>query len=402
MTVGLGPRPLDGLRILDLTTVVMGPYASSILADMGADVIKLESPGGDILRQVGPSRSGEAGGMFLHANRGKRGIVLDLKSEEGRATALQLIADVDVLFYNLRPSAMERLGLSYEAVAAQNPGIIYVGAFGFGRDGRYADLPAYDDLIQGLAAIPALLAEAGDGTPRYVPVNIADRIVGLHAAIAILGAVHFRDRTGLGQRVDVPMFETMASMVLADHMAGLSYTPPLDAGGYRRLLTKERRPFRTADGHLCVVLYTDQHWRRFLEIAGRDDLTSDPRFVNHAARIKHADEIARELATILATRSTRAWQDVLGKADIPNAVMHTIESLMQDGHLEDVGFFIHSLHPSEGPVIEMAPPSRWSLSQPRASRPAPRLGEHTSEIATELGNARREPNDVEHQPIRSF
>ncbi len=200
---GLGPRPLDGLRILDLTTVVMGPYASSILADMGADVIKLESPGGDILRQVGPSRSGEAGGMFLHANRGKRGIVLDLKSEEGRATALQLIADVDVLFYNLRPSAMERLGLSYEAVAAQNPGIIYVGAFGFGRDGRYADLPAYDDLIQGLAAIPALLAEAGDGTPRYVPVNIADRIVGLHAAIAILGAVHFRDRTGLGQRVDV-------------------------------------------------------------------------------------------------------------------------------------------------------------------------------------------------------
>lgn len=382
------PRPLDGLRILDLTSVVMGPYASSILADMGADVIKVESPEGDILRQVGPSRSGAAGGMFLHANRGKRGIVLDLKSKEGRAAALKLVETVDVLFYNLRPSAMERLGLTYEAVAERNPAIIYVGAFGFGRDGRYADQPAYDDLIQGLAAIPALLAQAGDGTPRYVPVNIADRIVGLHAAIAILGAVHFRSRTGLGQSIDVPMFETMASMVLADHMAGLSYDPPLDAGGYRRLLTPERRPYRTADGHLCVVIYTDQHWQRFLKIAGRDDLVGDPRFATHATRLFHIEEITREVAAILATRETAAWQEVLGKADIPNAVMHTIETLVEDGHLQDVGFFTPSMHPSEGRVTEMTPASRWSISQPQASRPAPALGEHNAEVAAEMEQAK--------------
>lgn len=382
------PRPLDGLRILDLTSVVMGPYASSILADMGADVIKLESPEGDILRQVGPSRSGAAGGMFLHANRGKRSIVLDLKSPEGRAAALGIVETVDVLFYNLRPSAMARLGLTYEAVCARNPAIIYVGAFGFGRGGRYADQPAYDDLIQGMAAIPALLAQAGDGTPRYVPVNIADRIVGLHAAIAILGAVHFRSRTGLGQSIDVPMFETMASMVLADHMAGLSYDPPLDAGGYRRLLTPERRPYRTADGHLCVVIYTDQHWQRFLKIAGREDLAGDQRFATHGGRLRHIEDVTREVAAILATRATADWQELLRRADIPNAVMHTIESLMEDGHLRDVGFFTPALHPSEGRVTEMTHPTRWSVSQPSPSRPAPALGEHTAEVAAEIEKTR--------------
>lgn len=380
-----GGGPLAGVRILDLTSVLMGPYATSILGDMGADVIKLESPDGDIIRQVGPSRGGGMGGMFMHANRSKRSIVVDLKAPAGRDIALRLAATADVLVYNVRPQAMERLGLGYEALAAVRPGLIYVGTFGFGQEGRYAARPAYDDLIQGLATIPSLIAEAGDGTPRYVPVNIADRVVGLHAATAILGALRHRDRTGAGQRIDVPMFETMASFVLGDHLGGLSYEPPLDQGGYPRLLARDRRPYRTADGHLCVVIYTDSHWRRFLELAGRAEWLGDPRFASHASRTRHIAEITEQVAAIFLTRSTAEWEALLGAADIPHAPMHTLESIMDDPHLADVGFFTPVEHPSEGTMRMMQVPSRWSASQPVPSRPAPGFGEHTRDILGDIG-----------------
>ena len=382
--------PLNGVRVVDMTSVLMGPYATSILGDMGADVIKLESPDGDLIRQVGPSRSGAMGGMFMHANRSKRSIVVDLKSPAGRNVALNLARTADVLVYNLRPQAMERLGLGYEAVAGVSADIIYVGTFGFGQDGPYAARPAYDDLVQGLCAVPALMAGAGDGTPRYVPINIADRIVGLHALTAILAALRHRDRTGEGQRIDVPMFETMASFVLGDHLGGLSYEPPLDGGGYARLLAPDRRPFRTADGYLCVVIYTDRHWRRFIDIAGREDWRDDPRFASHASRTRHMAEIMKSVSAILLERPTSEWERLLGEADIPHARMHTLASLVNDPHLTEVGFFATSSHPSEGPVRSLRVASQWSVTQPRPERAAPRLGEHSRQVLAEAGYAEAE------------
>ncbi|UZF91774.1 CaiB/BaiF CoA transferase family protein [Bosea sp. NBC_00550] len=382
--------PLAGIRVLDMTSVLMGPYATSILGDMGADIIKLEAPEGDLIRQVGPSRSGAMGGMFMHANRSKRSIVVDLKKPAGRDVALDLARTADVLVYNLRPQAMERLGLGYEAVAKARADIIYVGTFGFGQDGPYAAKPAYDDLVQGLCAVPALIADAGDGTPRYAPINIADRVVGLHALAVILAALRHRDRTGQGQRIDVPMFETMASFVLGDHLGGLSYDPPLDDGGYARLLAPDRRPFRTADGYLCAVIYTDRHWQRFIDIAGRDDWRGDPRFASHASRTRNMAGIMTSVAAIFLTRSTAEWERLLGEADIPHARMHTLDSLLSDPHLVEVGFFPTSEHPSEGPVRTMRVASQWSASQPEPEKPAPRLGEHSREVLAEAGYSAEE------------
>lgn len=377
--------PLDGLRILDLTSVLMGPYATSILGDMGADVIKLESPQGDMTRHVGPSRSGAMGGMFMHANRSKRSIVVDLKSRDGLQVALRLAEKSDILIYNVRPQAMARLGLGYDDVAAVNPGIIYVGAFGFGQDGPYAARPAYDDLIQGISTVPHLLAETGDGTPRYVSVNIADRIVGLHVVNAVLAAVRHRDKTGRGQKIDVPMFETMASFVLGDHLGGLSYRPPLDQGGYARLLARNRKPYRTADGYLCVLLYTDKHWRDFFTMSGYAAKLDDPRFATHSNRLAHIDAIYLEVAKVMRERTSADWAEMLLACDIPHTPAHTLTSIMDDPHLNAVGFFQPIEHPSEGPVVSMRVASTWSESQPTPTRPAPLLGEHTREILAEIG-----------------
>ena len=376
--------PLDGIRILDLTSVLMGPYATTLLGDMGADVIKLENLDGDIIRKVGPGRSDEMGGMFFHANRSKRSLAVDLKTEAGLDIALRLAKTADALIYNIRPLAMARLGLDYETLASINPRLVYVGTFGFGQDGPYADNPAYDDLIQGASGVSALLAQTTDGAPRYVPVNIADRIVGLHAVNALLAALHYREQTGKGQRIDIPMFETMASFVLGDHLGGLSFQPALDSGGYARLLAPTRRPFKTADGYLCVVLYTDAHWQRFLAIAAAQ-VANPALYADRASRMQNIDRINADLAAIFRLRTTSDWQNELKKADIPHALLHDLSTIMNDSHLRAVEFFQTVIHPSEGPMITMKVPSRWSESQPEPQRLAPRLGEHCVEILSEIG-----------------
>jgi len=378
-------RPLDGVRILDMTSVLMGPYATSVLSDMGAEVIKVEPVSGDILRHAGASRGGSMGGIFLHSNIGKRSVAIDLKRKAGLQALLRIARTCDVLFYNVRPKAMERLGLGYEDVAAINPGILYVGAFGFGQDGPYADRAAYDDLIQAASGIPMLLAEASGEAPAYVPLNIADRIVGLHAAIAILGGLRHRDRTGQGQRIDVPMFETMASFVLGDHMGGLSFNPPLDRGGYRRLLSRGRRPFSTADGYLCVVIYTNQHWNRFKQIVGHAEALANPNYETFAGRQANVDEVNECLASIFATRTTAEWVQLLEAADIPCTPLNSIVSLMDDVHLKAVGFFKRDQHSVEGEITTMRVPSLWSASQPEHSGPAPILGEDTGQVLREIG-----------------
>ncbi|HEX6959935.1 MAG TPA: CoA transferase [Ferrovibrio sp.] len=378
--------PLKGVRVVDLTTVLMGPYATVMLGDMGADVIKIEPPQGDLIRGIGPGRHADMGSIFLHANRSKRSIVLDLKKPAGRAALLRLARSADVLFYNVRPQAMERLGLSYDEVRKVNPNIIYAGVFGYGQDGPYAARPAYDDLIQGASCLPTLYKLAGGHEPRYVPLTMADRVVGITALSNILAALYHRQRTGEGQRIDIPMFETMTQFVLGDHMGGKSFEPPLGDAGYARLLAPARRPYRTSDGYICVLIYNDKQWRSFFNAIGQPEkLDQDPRFSDLAVRTRHINELYNEIAEIFAGRPTEEWLRLLLDADIPSMPMHDLDSIFDDPHLTATEFFRLSVHPTEGVLRSMRFPATWSQSQPEPTRPTPRLGEHSREVLREAG-----------------
>jgi crotonobetainyl-CoA:carnitine CoA-transferase CaiB-like acyl-CoA transferase len=377
--------PLEGVKVIDMTTVLMGPYATQTLGDYGADVIKVESLEGDVTRLIGPARHPGMGPVFLNANRNKRSIALDLKKPAGREAVLRLIASADVLIYNVRPQAMARLQLGYDNVSKVNPRLIYAGVFGFGQDGPYAAKPAYDDLIQGATALPALMAQTGDGVPRYVPNALVDRIVGLAAVGAICASLVHRDRTGQGQRVDIPMFETMAGFVMGDHMGGLTYQPPLDRGGYARHLARDRRPYKTADGHICVIVYNDKQWTSFFNATGRDDLRHNPLFATFAGRAANIDTVYAELARIFATKTTAEWIDILNAADIPVMPMHDLESLLQDPHLVATNFFPVVDHPSEGKIRSMNVSARWSETPAETVRLAPHLNEHGVEILRQAG-----------------
>jgi crotonobetainyl-CoA:carnitine CoA-transferase CaiB-like acyl-CoA transferase len=382
--------PLQVIKVLDMTTVLMGPYATQMLGDYGADVIKVESLEGDVTRLIGPSRHPGMGPVFLNTNRSKRSICLDLKKPAGREAVLRLIKSADVLVYNVRPQAMARLNLGYDIVAEINPRLIYAGVFGFGQDGPYAAKPAYDDLIQGATGLPALMAQTGDGTPRYVPNALVDRIVGLTAVGAICASLVDRERTGRGQRVDIPMFETMAAFVMGDHMGGLTYEPPLDKGGYARHLSRDRRPYKTSDGYLSVIVYNDKQWESFFKATGRDDLRSDPRFATFAARAVNIDLVYGELARIFETRSTAEWIELLNKADIPVMPMHDLQGILNDEHLVATGFFPVVQHPTEGPIRNMKVSANWSETKAEPVRLAPRLNEHGAEILLEAGFSRED------------
>ena len=377
--------PLQGVKIIDMTSVLMGPYATQMLGDYGADVIKVESPEGDITRLIGPARDGDMGPLFLNCNRSKRSIVLDLKKPAGRDALLKLAASADVLVYNVRPQAMARLKLGYNDVAAINPRIVYAGLFGFGQDGPYAAKPAYDDLLQGSSGLSHLIARANDGAPRYVPTALADRVVGLTAVGAILASIVHRDRTGKGQRVDVPMFETMAGFVLGDHLGGLTYDPPLDQGGYPRHLAKDRRPYETADGFISVIVYNDKQWKNFFDAIDRDDLRNDPRFATFHGRLANIDHVYGELGRIIKTRTTAEWLDFFVKADIPVMPVHSLTSILDDPHLKAVDFFQAVEHPTEGKIRSMRPSPKWSDTPIETPRLAPRRSEHAVEILKEAG-----------------
>ncbi|MGY6634569.1 MAG: CaiB/BaiF CoA transferase family protein [Alkalilacustris sp.] len=377
--------PLAGIRIIDLTTVLMGPYATQCLADYGAEVIKVEPLRGDLVREIGPQPGAGMGPLFLNANRAKRSVALNLKDPDARTILLDLLRDADVLVYNIRPAAMARLGLSHDDVTAVNPRLIYAGCYGYGQDGAYAANPAYDDLIQGGCGLAHLFSRVDGGAPRYVPSAIADRIVGLMAVGAILAALVARG-DGPGQRVDIPMFETMVSFVMGDHMGGLTYDPPLDGGGYVRQLARDRRPYRTADGHVCALLYTDDHWRRFLGAIGRGALMdTDPRFASFSARMAHLDVVYGTLAEIFLTRTSAEWVRLLTEVDVPVMWLHDFQSILNDPHLTSVGFFRRMTHPSEGPVVSMANPVRMSRTPIDDTGHAPRLGQHTLETLRALG-----------------
>lgn len=383
--------PLKGIKVIDMTTVLMGPYATQMLGDYGADINKVESPDGDVTRQIGPTRHPGMGPVFLNTNRSKRSICLDLKKPAGREAVLRLIKDADVLVYNVRPQAMARLNLGYDVVSKVNPRLIYAGVFGFGQDGPYAAKPAYDDLIQGATALPALMAQTADGVPRYVPNALVDRIVGLTAVGAICASLVDRNATGRGQRVDIPMFETMAGFVMGDHMGGLTYEPPLDKGGYARHLSPDRRPYKTSDGYICVIVYNDKQWQNFFDATGRDDLRTNPKFATFAGRAGNIDVVYAELARILQTKTTAEWSAILEKADVPVMPMHDLETLLDDPHIVATNFFPVIDHPTEGRIRNMRPSARFSETPVETRQLAPRLGEHSAEI---LGDAGFSPDEI--------
>lgn len=378
--------PLTGVRVIDITTIFMGPSATQMLGDLGADVVKVEAPGGDVVRGIGPQGHDRMGPLFLGMNRNKRSIALDLKTKEGLDVLLELVKDADVLTYNVRPQAMERLGLDYETLAAINPRLLYVGMFGFSQRGRYAASAAFDDLIQAACALPQAMALGSGDIPRYMPITIADRSVGLYAFGVISAALYGRERTGRGQRIDVPMFETMVPYVLGDHLYGQTFIPAQGDFGYPRLLSPERRPYKTRDGHVCCLIYTDVQWRAFLKAIGQPDLfDADPRFTNIAVRTKHIDALYGMVSDEIASRSTAELQALLDGTDIPVFPMHTFESLLKDPHLHDIGFFSEVEHPHVGTIRQMAVPSEWSGTPPGEATPAPRVGQHSREVLREAG-----------------
>jgi crotonobetainyl-CoA:carnitine CoA-transferase CaiB-like acyl-CoA transferase len=324
------------------------------------------------------------GALFLNCNRNKRGIVLDLKRPEGRAAALRLASRADVLVHNHRPAALHRLGLEYESVRAVNPGIVYCGTYGYGRSGPYRDRPAYDDSIQAAAGLTMLQAGAL-GVPRYVPTIMADKTTALAVVSSVCAALFHRARTGEGQEIEVPMFETLVSFVMAEHLWGETFEPAAGAIGYSRLLSEERRPLRTADGYLAVLPYLDEHWRAFCAAADRPDLLAEERFASLPSRLEHIDDLYRALGAVMATRSTAEWMEVLGRAGVPAVPLSGLADLLEDEHLCATGFWSTAEHPTEGRLRLPAYPSRFSATPAEVRRLAPRLGEHTREVLAEAG-----------------
>jgi crotonobetainyl-CoA:carnitine CoA-transferase CaiB-like acyl-CoA transferase len=386
-----GERPLTGLRVIDLTTVLMGPFATQWLGDMGADIIKVEAPGGDGTRDIGPSRHPKMGSIFLNVNRSKRSVVLDLKQPAGRDAVVRLCTEADVVVFNIRPQAMKRLGLSYETLSAANPRLIYVGLVGYDPRGPYASRPAYDDLIQGAVGLPALSRQAGGDEPRYVPLTIADYFVGMSGVTAMLGAVIYRERTGFGQAITVPMFETMTQLVLAVHLGGRAFEPAEGKPGYSRLLAPQRRPYRTKDGYVCALIYNDKQCESFFRLIGKPEIfASDPRFSSLASRTRHIGELYQIVEDHLVQRTTDEWLTLLEEADIPVMPMHNLDSLIDDPHLAAIGLVDRIDHPTEGTLRSVNVPSQWSRSQPGSTRPAPRLGEQTVDVLREVGYSEAE------------
>ncbi|HSU06312.1 MAG TPA: CoA transferase [Acetobacteraceae bacterium] len=376
--------PLAGVRVIDLTSVVLGPFATQVLGDMGADVIKIESPAGDDTRQIGPSRTEGMGAYFAMLNRNKRSVVLNLKRQAALAALHRLIDGADVVVHNMRLGAAARLGLSYATLATRNPRIILACATGFRKSSSMREFPAFDDLIQGMSGAAALNA-GPDGAPRYFPTVLADKLTG-HVLASMIGmALFHRERTGRGQEVHVPMLETMLSFLLVEHLWGAVLGEPERGLGYPRMLTPHRRPYATKDGYICVICVSDAQWARLLDAIGRPELVGDARFGSIRARSDNVDALYGVLAEGMRGRTTAEWLSVLRPLDIPCGPAETLAGLLENAYLEETGFFRKEMHPVDGAVTvtEIAPDLSDSPGSVRRLWPA--LGEHTAEVLREVG-----------------
>jgi len=376
---------LEGVKIVDLTTVVFGPYCTQILADLGAHVLKVEPPGGDGFRyssKPAKTRGMSAGHVAL--NRGKQSIVLDLKKQSDLETMNRLVGGADVFIHNVRGKAIEKLGLGFEAVRLLNPEIVYIHCTGFGSGGPYSNLQAYDDVIQAASGTATLISRAdGNPRPRYIPSLIADKVAGLHAAYAALGAIIHRLRTGEGQFVEVPMFECFTNFMLKEHLCGHSFDPPVGPACYPRQIDPERQPFPTADGYISIVPYTDDTWLRLFAALGAPGVLKQEHLSTPIGRLKNQSQLYKAVAAYTTRKSTAEWVSILNAASIPAMPVRDISDILNDPHLRDTGFFTRREHVSEGTCIEMRSPIRYSGWDSKLPPPAPTLGQHTEQVLAE-------------------
>ena len=379
--------PLAGVRVVDLTSVVMGPLATRMLGDLGADVIRVEDPSGDIIRQYEPMRSPAMSAFSINMNRNKRSVVLDLKSDLGRQAMRDLLATVDVFVSTMRRQALERLGLDEPSVRAIRPDIVYCVANGFGSNGPSADKAAYDDVIQAASGVSDLFTYSG-GDPQLMPSIIADKVCGLHIVPAIAAALYRRALTGEGDAIEVPMAEVMASFNLVEHLGGNTFEPPIGQFSYARVTTPNRRPRRTVDGWVVLLPYSTANWRDFFEFVGQPELIDDERFALQSARIANSDELYGMLDGLVADRRTAELLEFCDAHSVPAAEVLHLEHIADDPHFGAVDLLHDDVHPTEGPYRVTRDPIRFAsrgADQGLPQRHAPRLGEHTAEVLTELG-----------------
>jgi crotonobetainyl-CoA:carnitine CoA-transferase CaiB-like acyl-CoA transferase len=369
---------LAGIRIIDLTTIVLGPYATQLLADFGAEVIKVEAEQGDVFRAVRPGRLDDIGTGFMNFNRNKRSVVLDLKSEAGQAKLGRWVASADVLVHNMRSSSAERLGASYEAMVQSNPSLVYCYSPGFGQRGADSDLPAYDDIIQARSGLAALNADATNA-PQFVKTIACDKVVGLHLALAIQAGLIQKGKTGKGVCIEVPMLETMTSFILSEHLSGHTLIPEEGELGYDRLMSENRKPYQTLDGYLAILPYSTKHWVRFFELCGEPDWATSERVVDPVLRSQNIDVLYKKLAALAMLRTTDEWQRLLVAADIPHSTVSSLTDLLDDPHLTAASMFNTYEDARLGKIREVRSPFEVDGKldfEVKANRPAPNLGEH--------------------------
>ena len=381
---GAGKGPLAGVRILDLTSVLMGPYATQIFADLGADVIKIESPEGDTTRALPPGPDAGRGGMFLNVNRGKRSLVLDLKQAAARSALLKLAETADVFVHSMRSQAIARLGLDYAALKQANARIIYANLYGFARSGPYADYPAYDDIVQAASGLVDLQARLSKGEPTYLATVVADKVAGLTGAYAMIAALFARERSGEGQEIEIPMFETLVSFAMIEHLTGSLFEPPLGPPEYPRVTSEARRPYKTRDGHVGVMIYNDKHWQSFFQALGNPEWSKDPMFATMRSRTQNIGEVLARLAIIMETRTTDEWLTLFRAVQIPAMAIASLGDLLHDPHLVETGFW-QSRDTDAGPLRYPGIPTNFLGTPGEIGGAGPRLGAHSHAILAEAG-----------------
>ena len=381
---GAGKGPLKGVRVLDLTSVLMGPYTTQIFADLGADVIKVESPAGDTTRSLPPGPSPTRGAMFMNVIRGKRSIVLDLKQAAARDVVLRLARDSDVFIHSMRARAIARLGLAFADVRAANERIVYANLYGYSRNGPYADYPAYDDIVQAASGLVDMQARLSGGEPTYVATVVADKVAGLTGAYAVMAALFDRERSGRGQEIEVPMFETLASFTMTEHLCGGLFDPPIGPSGYVRALAPERRPYRTRDGYIAVMVYNDRQWQSFFEAIGNPEWSRDPMFASLRTRTDNISTVLGRVAETMLQRTTAEWMELLARAQCPAMPVASIEDLLDDPHLEAVGFWRRQDTP-DGVVRMPGVPVHFSETPGDVGRPGPDMGVDGEDVLRDGG-----------------
>ena len=389
--------PLSGVRVVDLTINVLGPLATQILGDMGADVIKIEAPEGDPMRHSGHAKNRGMAQLFMNTNRNKRSVVLDLKRPAPLAALLKLVDAADVFVHSMRPQTAERLGVGYDKLSARNPRLIYAYGPGYRPDGPNRDRGAFDDVIQGESGVASMIGRY-TGEPRYVPMVLADKFCGNALASAIGMALYARERTGKGQEVAVPMLETMLSFNLVEHLWTNFFEADRENLGYSRIFSPHRRPYATRDGHICMLAVSDEQWRRLLSVIGKPELAQDARFAKLEARTRNIDAIYEILGEQIRTKTTAEWQALLDAADLPNGRVNDLRSMAEDPYLEATQFFQRYEHPTEGTMVTTAIPTHFGSTPPSIRLMPARLGEHTEAVLREIGCDEAAVRDITGAP----